>query len=158
MPAWCNDPLCESTCPPQVAACMQQSWAAPCCAPCGSWLQAVSRQAAVRRDGRMDAAGPAPCAAVQGTTLVVEDLFYNMLTRKKAGLTLILTCSRARRQAWGPRPSLCGISHAGMLERKMPAVPPSRALQDALSSHATSRYHRGACLGAARRTRLTETV
>ncbi len=44
----------------------------------------VSRGAAARRDGRMDAAGPAPCAAVQGTTLVVEDLFYNMLTRKKA--------------------------------------------------------------------------
>jgi DNA mismatch repair ATPase MutL len=40
----------------------------------------------VRRDGRMDAAGPAPCAAVQVTTLVVEDLFYNMLTRKKASL------------------------------------------------------------------------
>ncbi|KAK9820973.1 hypothetical protein WJX81_004838 [Elliptochloris bilobata] len=36
------------------------------------------------RDGRMDPAGPVPCAAVQGTTLVVEDLFYNMLTRKKA--------------------------------------------------------------------------
>lgn len=35
------------------------------------------------RDGRMDPAGPTPCAAVQGTTLVVEDLFYNMLTRKK---------------------------------------------------------------------------
>ena len=35
------------------------------------------------RDGRMDPAGPVPCAAVQGTTLVVEDLFYNMLTRKK---------------------------------------------------------------------------
>ena len=31
----------------------------------------------------MDPAGPVPCAAVQGTTLVVEDLFYNMLTRKK---------------------------------------------------------------------------
>ena len=35
------------------------------------------------RDGRMDPAGPVPCAAVQGTTLVVEDLFYNMLMRKK---------------------------------------------------------------------------
>ena len=31
----------------------------------------------------MDAAGPKPCASVQGTTLLVEDLFYNVNTRKQ---------------------------------------------------------------------------
>ena len=31
----------------------------------------------------MDPAGPKPCASVQGTTLVVEDLFYNVNTRKQ---------------------------------------------------------------------------
>ncbi|KAA6425958.1 MAG: DNA mismatch repair Mlh1-like [Trebouxia sp. A1-2] len=36
------------------------------------------------RDGEMDAAGPKPCASVQGTTLLVEDLFYNVNTRKQA--------------------------------------------------------------------------
>ncbi|KAK9813170.1 hypothetical protein WJX72_010077 [[Myrmecia] bisecta] len=36
------------------------------------------------RDGHMDPAGPKPCAAVPGTTIMVEDLFYNMITRKKA--------------------------------------------------------------------------
>ena len=35
------------------------------------------------RDGEMDAAGPKPCASVQGTTLLVEDLFYNVSTRKQ---------------------------------------------------------------------------
>ena len=35
------------------------------------------------RDGVMDPAGPKPCAAVQGTTITVEDLFYNVPTRKK---------------------------------------------------------------------------
>ena len=35
----------------------------------------------------MDAAGPKPCAAMRGTTILVEDLFYNSLTRKKVGLT-----------------------------------------------------------------------
>ena len=38
------------------------------------------------RDGQMDAAGPKPCASVQGTTLLVEDLFYNVNTRKQARL------------------------------------------------------------------------
>lgn len=38
----------------------------------------------IDRDGVMDPAGPKPCAAVQGTTLLVEDLFYNMNTRKQA--------------------------------------------------------------------------
>lgn len=38
------------------------------------------------RDGVMDPGGPKPCAAVQGTTLLVEDLFYNMNTRKQARL------------------------------------------------------------------------
>ena len=37
----------------------------------------------VFRDGVMDAAGPKPCAAMRGTTILVEDLFYNSLTRKK---------------------------------------------------------------------------
>ena len=32
----------------------------------------------------MDAAGPQACAAVQGTTISVEDLFYNVPMRKKA--------------------------------------------------------------------------
>ena len=31
----------------------------------------------------MDPAGPKPCASVQGTTLLVEDLFYNVNTRKQ---------------------------------------------------------------------------
>ena len=31
----------------------------------------------------MDPAGPKACAAVQGTTILVEDLFYNVPTRKK---------------------------------------------------------------------------
>ena len=31
----------------------------------------------------MDPAGPKPCASVPGTTLVVEDLFYNVSTRKQ---------------------------------------------------------------------------
>ena len=35
----------------------------------------------------MDAAGPKPCAAVPGTTILVEDLFYNSTTRKKASLS-----------------------------------------------------------------------
>ncbi len=38
----------------------------------------------VCRDGVMDAAGPKPCAAVPGTTITVEDLFYNVPTRKDA--------------------------------------------------------------------------
>lgn len=38
------------------------------------------------RDGIMDPAGPKPCASVQGTTLVVEDLFYNVNTRKQVSL------------------------------------------------------------------------
>ena len=37
----------------------------------------------VCRDGVMDPAGPKPCAAVHGTTILVEDLFYNVPTRKK---------------------------------------------------------------------------
>ncbi|KAK9796301.1 hypothetical protein WJX73_009226 [Symbiochloris irregularis] len=36
------------------------------------------------RDGVMDPAGPKPCAANPGTTILVEDLFYNSSTRKKA--------------------------------------------------------------------------
>ena len=35
------------------------------------------------RDGIMDSEGPKPCAASQGTTITVEDLFYNVPTRKK---------------------------------------------------------------------------
>ncbi len=86
MPAWCNDPLCESTVLLRSRhACSKAGQghavqhAARGCKPCPGMRT-------VRRDGRMDAAGPAPCAAVQVTTLVVEDLFYNMLTRKKASL------------------------------------------------------------------------
>ena len=46
-------------------------------------VQAMGGPRAACRDGVMDAAGPKPCAAVQGTTILVEDLFYNSLTRKK---------------------------------------------------------------------------
>ncbi len=45
-----------------------------------------------------------------------------------------------------------------MLKSRFPAVPPSRALQDALGSHATLQYHRRSCLGAARRKGLTRTT
>lgn len=40
----------------------------------------------VCRDGVMDPEGPKPCAASQGTTITVEDLFYNVPTRKKVVL------------------------------------------------------------------------
>ncbi|KAK9820739.1 hypothetical protein WJX74_008211 [Apatococcus lobatus] len=45
---------------------------------------AVHGLSASYRDGIMDPGGPNPCAAVPGTTITVEDLFYNVLTRKKA--------------------------------------------------------------------------
>ena len=32
----------------------------------------------------MDAAGPKPCAGVPGTTMLVEDMFYNVPARQKA--------------------------------------------------------------------------
>ncbi|KAK9865973.1 hypothetical protein WJX84_001123 [Apatococcus fuscideae] len=45
---------------------------------------AVHGLSASYRDGIMDTGSPTPCAAVPGTTITVEDLFYNVLTRKKA--------------------------------------------------------------------------
>ena len=44
---------------------------------------ALTLASMLNRDGVMDAAGPKPCAAMRGTTILVEDLFYNSLTRKK---------------------------------------------------------------------------
>jgi len=35
-------------------------------------------------DGKMDAEGAKPCAGVKGTTISVENLFYNVITRRKA--------------------------------------------------------------------------
>ena len=35
-------------------------------------------------DGIMDAAGPKPCAGMPGTTMLVEDMFYNVPARQKA--------------------------------------------------------------------------
>jgi len=35
-------------------------------------------------DGKMDEEGAKPCAGVQGTTISVENLFYNVITRRKA--------------------------------------------------------------------------
>jgi DNA mismatch repair ATPase MutL len=37
-----------------------------------------------RSDGVMDPAGPKPCAGMPGTTMLVEDMFYNVPTRQKA--------------------------------------------------------------------------
>ena len=63
----------------------------------------VLTQGMVCRDGVMDAAGPRPCAAVQGTTILVEDLFFNSLARKKAG---------AQSQGQGLAPQLCARARA----------------------------------------------
>ena len=45
----------------------------------------------------MDPAGPKPCAAVQGTTILVEDLFYNSLTRKQVARPGLALCGLAVR-------------------------------------------------------------
>jgi DNA mismatch repair protein MLH1 len=39
---------------------------------------------ATYRDGKMEEPQPTPCASVPGTIVTVEDLFYNVITRKKA--------------------------------------------------------------------------
>ena len=39
---------------------------------------------ATYKDGVMEDPGPKPCAGVPGTTILVEDLFYNVATRRKA--------------------------------------------------------------------------
>ncbi|KAK3270650.1 DNA mismatch repair protein [Cymbomonas tetramitiformis] len=39
---------------------------------------------ATYRDGVLDPEGASPCAGVKGTTISVEDLFYNVTTRKRA--------------------------------------------------------------------------
>ena len=39
----------------------------------------------MHRNTALEQPGPVPCAAQQGTTFVVEDLFYNMSQRRKVG-------------------------------------------------------------------------
>ena len=110
-------PSCESSCFAALTCFLllpittPYSQALPVASSSAEWARCRAsttqrKQSCVRRDGVMDAAGPKPCAAVQGTTLLVEDLFYNSLTRKKVGpasaLSSRLACLRCASHSFQP--------------------------------------------------------
>lgn len=49
-------------------------------------MPSAPRVGCVLQDSELEAPGPRPVAAVVGTIICVEDLFYNVPTRKKVGV------------------------------------------------------------------------